>query len=118
MLSDDYLEDAAVYRGGRSSMMGYRETKEVKINNNDEERINNNDPYATAEWVMFTFEIRSKGGGKTAIGLKVGPKDFPLILEAMTVADPTASLNAILGELRRRDERAEAGLWMGHRKVD
>ena len=62
-------------------------------------------------WTSIHFQTASlclrrslpRGGGDTSIRIDIGKADFPLLWQSMTEADQTATLRAMLGELKRRD---------------
>ena len=51
--------------------------------------------------------MASKGGGETRVRVEIGAEDFPHLLECMTDADRTVSLDAMLNELKRGAESFE-----------
>ena len=61
-------------------------------------------------WTSIHFQTASlcllrslPRGADTSIRIDIGKADFPLLLQSMTEADQTATLRAMLGELKRRD---------------
>ena len=92
------LKDTHVSRGGALSYYpNRRETNDVYL-----------------DFQGFHFSLRSKGGGMTEVDIHIGPGDFPQLLEQMTERDPAACLNAMLGEISRRDRYSESSV----KKVD
>ena len=84
------LTSVTVYRAGATKSLLWSTGRRVDI-----------DSFSNS-LSLFT-SIASKGGGDTSIRIDIGKADFPLLWQSMTEADQTATLRAMLGELKRRD---------------
>jgi hypothetical protein len=57
---------------------------------------------SAAQELRFSFSMSSKGGGYTQVQLEIRPEDFASILEAMSVVDHQAAMEAMSLELSRQ----------------
>jgi hypothetical protein len=88
-----FLSDTRVRRGGVTAKYWYGSTDSVLASRPE-------DATSQPRALVFSFNLPSKGGGDTAIEMRVGPKDFPVLLAYMSAVDREATLKAIAEELR------------------
>ena len=84
------LTSVTVYRAGATKSLLWSTGRRVDI-----------DSFPNS--LSLSTSMASKEGGDTSIRIDIGKADFPLLLQSMTEADQTATLRAMLGELKRRD---------------
>ena len=94
MKSIGMLESSWVLRGGYLGGSLSEETNKIECG-------------ADGPYFCLRFQLKSKGGGQTAVSAEIGYKDFPKLLECMTEADRTESFNAMLSELKRSNKSFE-----------
>src|SRR4051812_3493554 len=95
------LEDTRVFRGGRTAREMKLETESVELDGWNEDGA-----------LRLRFRMKSKGGGITRVTIKVGPKDFAKLLDAMIRAnrqDMMREAAAVLAvELGKQKDREKA----------
>jgi hypothetical protein len=82
------LNDAIVWRGGKSTETRTVETRDVEIEGNHSGLTR------LQRLVSFSHYMSSKGGGTTAVKLEIGPASFSQVIRAMLDADRDATITA------------------------
>jgi hypothetical protein len=82
------LKRTTVKRGGVTSSRWYETIHSVSLGSRD--------------GVQLRFNMSSKGGGYTDLLVEIGPDDFPTLLEAMSLVDRQAAMQAMSLELSRQ----------------
>jgi hypothetical protein len=94
----EFLKNTSVLRGGITAPSLNRETNNVLLSSFGE-GVNVPDDY---KGIHITFDIASKGGGRTKIVARVGIKDFSAILRVMSEVDRRVAMRAMCNELLRQ----------------
>ena len=82
------LKGTRVQRGGVTARRWYETIPFVRL--------------TAATELQISFSIDSKGGGQTQLQLEIGPEDFPTLVEAMSLVDRQAAMQAMAAELSRQ----------------
>ncbi len=86
------LNDAKIYRGGRTARTYRLETEQATL-----ETGNN--------CIRLLFSMSSKGGGTTDVNAEIGVEGFPQIIEIMAKIDRQRTMSAMAGELAKQIEQ-------------